>query len=336
MIVCIHVFEFVHLKKITQMALEGSHDSRILIVASGGKFLPDSHAVSAFITDKFAEKQCMGGHTWRYVDVATKAYYWGEFVKSYRWRTDHDAHIRATWKTLAADLYRKTLCSWRAKPKLPLGVNIQIWNKWKEIWSSSQWQNKSEKAKNNRNTEPEGPGTGVVKHIGGSRCFIQHSIKMREELGRDASAYELFKMTHQKKDGTWVDARSKALDAEMNAQFLEATQLDADFESPHNPTPEVQNELYILAVGGVKKRKLYGVGSQAEVLYPEAMSGRATHTRANSMDVAAAKAEAAAATSKVEELTRELTSLRQQVRYLMEHALIDPQATSYDDDSTQP
>ncbi|XP_075511127.1 uncharacterized protein LOC142546994 isoform X1 [Primulina tabacum] len=199
MIVYIHVFEFVNLKKINQMASEGSHDSRILIVASGGKFLPDSHAVSAFITDKFAEKQCMGGHTWRYVDAATKAYYWGEFVKSYRWRPDHDAHIRATWKTLAADQYRKTLCSWRTKPKLPLGVNIQIWNKWKEIWSSSEWQNKSEKAKNNRNTEPEGPGIGVVKHIGGSRCFVQHSIKMREELGRDASAYELFKMMHKNK-----------------------------------------------------------------------------------------------------------------------------------------
>ncbi|XP_073015789.1 uncharacterized protein [Primulina eburnea] len=149
-------------------------------------------------------------------------------------------------------------------------------------------------------------------------------------------------MMHQKNDGTWVDARSKALDAEMNARFLEASQLDADCESPQNPTPEFQNELYILAVGGVNKRKLYGVGSQVEVLYPEAMSGHATHTRANYMDVAAAKAEAAAATSKVEELTRELTSLRQQVRYLMEHALIDPQSTSsssardYDDDSTQP
>ncbi|XP_075494464.1 uncharacterized protein LOC142532040 [Primulina tabacum] len=324
------------------MASEGSHDSRILIVASGGKFLPDSHAVSAFITDKFAEKQCMGSHTWRYVDAATKAYYWGEFVKSYHWRPDHDAHIRATWKTLAADQYRKTLCSWHTKPKLPLGVNIQIWNKWKEIWSSSQWQNKSEKAKTNRNTEPEGPGIGVIKHIGGSRCFIQHSIKMREDLSRDASAYELFKMMHQKKDGTWVDARSKALDAQMNARFLEASQLDADCESPQNPTPKVQNELYILAVGGVKKRKLYGVGSQAEVLYPEAISGRATHTRANSMDVAAPKAEDAAATSKVEELRRDLTSLRQQVRYLMEHALIDPQSISsssardYDDDSTQP
>ncbi|XP_073127256.1 uncharacterized protein [Henckelia pumila] len=167
---------------------------------------------------------------------------------------------------------------------------------------------------------------------------------MREELGRDASAYELFKKLHQKKDGTWVDARSKAVDDEMNVRFLEASQPDADDSgSIQNPTFEVQNEMYILAVGGVRKKRLYGIGSQAEVLYPEAMSGRATRTRTNSsMDVAAAKAEAAAANSRVQELTKELTTLQQQVRYLMEHALIDPNsapfssAREYDDDSTQP
>ncbi|XP_073137087.1 uncharacterized protein [Henckelia pumila] len=325
------------------MASEGSHDSRILIVASGRKFLPDSHKVSAFITDKFAKKQCMGGYTWRFVDTAMKAYYWGEFVKTYRWRPDHDAHIKDMWKSLVANQYRKTLCNWQTKLNPPLGVNLQVWNNWKEIWRSSEWQNKSDKAKKNRNTEPEGPGTGVVKHIEGSHCFIEHSIKMREELGRDASAYELFKTLHQKKDGTWVDARSKAVDDEMNARFLEASQHDADGGSTQNPTPDFQNEVYILAVGGAKKRKVYGIGSQAELLYPEAMSGRATRTRTNlSMEVAAAKAEAAAATSKVEELTKELTSLQKQVRYLMEHALIDPHSIhsssfrDYDDDSTHP
>ncbi|XP_073136026.1 uncharacterized protein [Henckelia pumila] len=167
---------------------------------------------------------------------------------------------------------------------------------------------------------------------------------MREELGRDASAYELFKKLHQKKDGTWVDARSKTVDDEMNARFLEASQPnDDDSGSVQIPSIEDQNEMYILAVE-VKKKRLYGLGSQAEVLYPEAMSGHATRTRTNSsMDVAAAKAEAAAATSRVEELTKELTTLQQQVRYLMEHALIDPQSAPFssarhddDDDVTQP
>lgn len=61
--------------------------------------------------------------------------------------------------------------------------------------------------------------------------------------------------------------------------------------------------MYVLAVSGVKKSKQYGIGSQAEVLYPEAMSGHATRTRTNSsINVAAAKAEVAAAASRVEEL----------------------------------
>ncbi|XP_073121266.1 uncharacterized protein [Henckelia pumila] len=322
------------------MTSEHSRDSRILIVASGGKFLPNSHSISAYITKTFTKKQCKEGHTWRYVNVETKTYYWEKFVKKYRWDLDHDVHIRETWKTLAADLYRKTICNWRAKSQPPIGVNLQIWNKWKDIWSTSKWQEKSNKAKKNRNTEPEGPGTGLVKHTGGSRCFVEHSIKMREELNCDTTAYELFKKLHQKKDSTWVDAKSNAVDDKMNERLLEASQPDVDGGLPQTPTLESINEMYIQAAGGVKRNRLYGIGSQAFVTYYDVMSKRGPHARtSSSADVVAARAEAAASNSKVKELTQELINLQEHVKYLTEHVLINPRSHPSsivcDDDTTQ-
>ncbi|XP_073019165.1 uncharacterized protein [Primulina eburnea] len=80
-------------------------------------------------------------------------------------------------------------------------------------------------------------------------------------------------MTHESKNGTFVDARSQDINDKMNARFEEASQPTFEDGLPQTPTAEAIDNMYFDVVGGVKKKRLYGIGSQEYVTYPDAMSG---------------------------------------------------------------
>lgn len=303
----------------------------------GGKFLPHSHKVSAYITDKFAELQCLQGHTWKFVDEKTRDFYWKEFEKNYRWAPRLDADVKKTWNALVADLYKKTLCNWRRKPQPPQRVDADVWEQWQTVWSTPKWKQKSDCGKLNRCGEPAGLGTGLSKHIGGSRSYVEHAIQLSADLKGKGTSWDLFKKTHEKKDGTFVDVRSHSINEKMNVRFDEASQPTTEDGLPKTPTTEAIDNMYLEVVGGVKKKRLYGIGSQAFVTFPDAMSGyagRAAHTSsctAIACTDAAATAEAAAVSKRYEALTKdnealrqELNVLRQQVRHLTRNVLVHP------------
>ncbi|XP_073155584.1 uncharacterized protein [Henckelia pumila] len=263
----------------------------------GGKFLPYSHKISAYITKKFAELQCLQGHSWKYVDKETRDLYWKSFKEKYYWDTLLDADVKKTWNALVADLYKKTLCNWRKKPQPPQGVDPDVWEHWQTVWSTPEWKQKSVCGKRNRCSEPAGLGTGLSKHIGGSRSYVEHAMQLRADLEHKGMCWELFKKTHEKKDGTFVDARSQAINEKMNAKFVEASQLTNEDGLPQIPTGEAIDNMYMEVVGGVTKKRLYGIGSQAYVTFPEAMSGHAGRAASRSSSTAIADATARADTA---------------------------------------
>lgn len=322
----------------------------------GRKFLPHSHKVSAYITDKFAELQCLQGNTWKSVDEETRDFYWKEFKKNYRWDPRLDADVKKTWNALVADLYKKTLCNWRRKPQPPRRVDANVWEHWQTVWSRPEWKNKSVCGKRNRCSEPAGLGTGISKHIGGSRSYVEHAIQLSADLKGKGTSWDLFKKTHEKKDGTFVDARSHSINEKMIVGFEEASQPTTNDGQSQTPSIEVIDNMYFEVVGGVKKKRLYGIGSQAYVTFPDAMSGhagRAARTSSSSAnanaiartDAAAATAEAAAVSARCEALTKdnealrqEIDVLRQQVRHLTRNVLVQPPSSPslIDDDRILP
>ncbi|KAM3308910.1 hypothetical protein P3S67_010654 [Capsicum chacoense] len=102
--------------------------------------------------------------------------------------------------------------------------------------------------------ETGGLGTGPSKHTGGNRT-------------RELNSWEIFKKLHQKKNGSFVDAKSKSINDKMKAVIATA------LLGPSDDSSEGQelniNRMYFDVVGGAKKQCVYGLGSQASTLYKE-------------------------------------------------------------------
>nr|GMD70569.1 protein suppressor of K(+) transport growth defect 1 [Ipomoea batatas] len=109
-------------------------------------------------------------------------------------------------------------------------------------------------------SEVEGPGTGCSKHTGGSRSAIEHYHKLRDELQKEPNLFECFEQMHKKKDGMFVDERSKRIAEEIQAHHDAATQeAEGSTESPNID----MSQLYVDVVGGIKKQRIYGLGTKS-------------------------------------------------------------------------
>ncbi|XP_073309328.1 uncharacterized protein [Primulina huaijiensis] len=167
---------------------------------------------------------------------------------------------------------------------------------------------KLEIAKNNRNSEVAGTGTGVTKHTAGSRSIIEHTLKLEADLKRKIDCWEVFRITHRHEDGTFVDARSQAIDDNMTTRISEISQATTEGEEPHTPSQEAINDIYYEVVGEMKKRCIYGLGSQAKVAFPHATSASTGRVRPSSscVEIQELRAENADLKTRVTELEEKM------------------------------
>ncbi|XP_073015623.1 uncharacterized protein [Primulina eburnea] len=178
-------------------------------------------------------------------------------------------------------------------------LKIYTWQPGKEEQFKSTW---------NLNSEVAGTGTGVTKHTAGSRSIIEHTLKLEADLKRKIDCWEVFRITHHHKDGTFVDARSQAIDDNMTTRISEISQATTEGEEPHTPSHDAINDIYYEVVGGMKKRCIYGLGSQAKVAFPHATStstGR-VHPSNSCVEIQELRAENADLKTRVNELEEKM------------------------------
>ncbi|XP_059301670.1 uncharacterized protein LOC132053599 [Lycium ferocissimum] len=242
-----------------------STSSRLVISVVGEKFVPNGHSISKSITETFKERQDATGYSWKDVSESTRKFYWHEFVKLYQWNPSETTVIEHTWGKVASTLYSKKLHRWRKRPR-PTFVPEDVWESWKTYWASDKWLEKSRIATQNRRSETGGPGTGPSKHTGGSKSTVEHTIKLAIDLRRPANSWDVFKKLHKRKDDSFVDPKSKSINDEMEARVAAAI-------SSSDDSQEVQeldiNHIYLDVVGGEKKRRVYGLSSQALTMYKD-------------------------------------------------------------------
>ncbi|MCD9645368.1 hypothetical protein HAX54_034224 [Datura stramonium] len=117
---------------------------------------------------------------------------------------------------------------------------------WHEFMKLYQW-NPTENAIKRPNFVPDetgGPGTGPSKHTGGSRSTVEHAIKLAIELRRPANSWDIFKKLHKRKDGSFVDTKSKCINDKMEA-IVAATILNSSDDSQELQEHEI-NRLYLM------------------------------------------------------------------------------------------
>ncbi|KAH0681570.1 hypothetical protein KY284_022655 [Solanum tuberosum] len=243
---------------------------RLVISVVAEKFVPNGHSILKTITETFKERQDATGYSWK--------------DKSYQWNPTENSIMERTWNKVASTLYSKKMYIWRKGTVKPNFVLEDIWRSWKTHWASDEWMDKSRIATRNRCSETGGLGTGPSKHTGGSRSTVEHTIKLAVELRRPPNSWDIFKKLHKRKDGSFVDAKSKCINDKMEVVLATAISSSSDYSQ------EVQeldiNRLYFDVVGGEKNRRVYSLGSQGLALYQDQNSVTSRNLHAVSDDVA--------------------------------------------------
>nr|GMD32818.1 uncharacterized protein LOC109146588 [Ipomoea batatas]GMD32820.1 uncharacterized protein LOC109146588 [Ipomoea batatas] len=117
----------------------------------------------------------------------------------------------------------------------PACIHEDKWRIWEAYWDRPDVKAKSEQQRKNRMSE-------------------------RDELQKEHNLFECFEHMHKKKNGAFVDERSKKIVEEIQARHDAAMQ---EVEGSTEPPVINMSQLYVDVVGGVKKQCIYGLGTKA-------------------------------------------------------------------------
>ncbi|GKE65033.1 PDR ABC-type transporter family protein [Tanacetum coccineum] len=135
------------------------------------------------------------------------------------------------------------------------------------------WDTPEYKGKRETNSQNRLKGDGPSSHTRGSISYREYAKKLislrnlETTLKRPPNHFELFVYTHTKNHDkeTFIDKKAKTINDNV-LRLREAHEANhAEGESSQMVN---ESALYYEAVRGVKKRNVYGLGSQAFVYYP--------------------------------------------------------------------
>ncbi|XP_057777946.1 uncharacterized protein LOC130996665 [Salvia miltiorrhiza] len=111
-------------------------------------------------------------------------------------------------------------------------------------------------------SEPDGVGTGIIKHRGGSRCALDYAMEMAKEKGVTVEEVQLdvFERFHVTKSGDYTDGKFRAIAMKVNERIETLSQPVPGADE----VPEVdRNEIFKSLIQPSKKKRLFGAGSLA-------------------------------------------------------------------------
>ncbi|XP_057793080.1 uncharacterized protein LOC131009685 [Salvia miltiorrhiza] len=139
-------------------------------------------------TKAFKRVDNPGGYTWRLTPPDVKELYYAELQKEFSWSPADELEVRAMWEVKASKRYSDMMSDYKRKLRAhtdagremdrPVWMSAEFWTGLKAYWSQEAVQAVSERARANRMSEPDGPGTGISRHVGGSRStrVLQQSL----------------------------------------------------------------------------------------------------------------------------------------------------------------
>ncbi|XP_061352531.1 uncharacterized protein LOC133297410 [Gastrolobium bilobum] len=180
-----------------------------------------------------------------------------KFLQKYKCLPHDENMMKKTFDSKASTLLSHHLHRIRNGQEKDTWIKDDAFANIKEIWSSDEWQKKSQKNKQNRACF-EG-----ASHVGGSIPFSEHKKRLMEDPAIDPNSVDwlLYEMMHiVKKDGSWTSQRSK----EVADKFFERRNEHDMVIGNDASTGQSDNELFLQTVGGMsKKGRIFGLDSEA-------------------------------------------------------------------------
>ncbi|XP_037495417.1 uncharacterized protein LOC119370733 [Jatropha curcas] len=169
--------------------------------------------------------------------------------------------LKVAWEKICADRYADFTYRMRRSGKKQRCVSQEIWESWQKAWEDPAFKRKREMFAQNRRSETGGDGAGPSRHTGGSISAIETARLLAKELGREPTPI---------REPTPMENYTTARERIVTSQ--------TDESEAESRIDEVA--LYLEAVGGEKKSKVYGIGSQASQFYTRSAAHASTASAA--------------------------------------------------------
>ncbi|XP_049410558.1 uncharacterized protein LOC125873731 [Solanum stenotomum] len=251
-----------HTSRVAECESNSSHTRTLVFLTSAG--LEPSQICSSFISKSFKSDVDPNGINWKGVSTDVRNGYFGEFKKKFYWDVSiSENEVKRHWMVKAALKYRNFISKIKKERVRPGYVPENVWERWMQLWGSEKCIKKSEINSKNRRGGHE---TVVETHTGGSISIGEHRRKLAIENGRDPTPIELHLHVHTHgHDGkSFVGERSRIVHEKYEEILRNNTVSQTDID---------QREAYYQAAGGEKKRRIYGLGSEAKNYYGQNLCG---------------------------------------------------------------
>ncbi|KAH6805024.1 hypothetical protein C2S51_029855 [Perilla frutescens var. frutescens] len=196
---------------------------QVLLVDEGFVFidaLMDHEKIVSTCKTIFKRIENPTGFSWKLTPDNIKAKYFDEFRKYFAWPPKWETEVYQVWEAKACVRYFGWLNDMKKKRNngKPLWINLETWNGLCSYWDTPEVIDRSTKARQNRMSEPDGPGTGISKHRSGSRPIRRLVEEMATEKGisHTQCVYETFHSIHVKKDRTYLTPKDAKIDDRVN------------------------------------------------------------------------------------------------------------------------
>ncbi|XP_068474617.1 uncharacterized protein [Phaseolus vulgaris] len=216
---------------------------------------------SQAITFIIKQQYCQPWLTWGSMTDEDREIFFKRFKKKVCWKPEHEERIKKNFHSKAAHRLSEMFMEARKNGKKPIWMFDDVWTSLLSQWNSPDFRSKCSQNQKNRTSD-----TGGSLHTGGSISTHEHAIRMAKQLGRPVYIDEVFMQTHiQKSSGEFVDERSRRTHEEFQSRLSQVRSEVASGSSPIDSAEEdrIRLESWLLAAGGKKKGRIYGVGDLA-------------------------------------------------------------------------
>ncbi|KAJ1415044.1 Transposase-associated domain [Sesbania bispinosa] len=210
----------------------------------------------------------------------------------FKWLEQDEDKIRKCFNSRGSLAYKNAMFKVRKVEDKGEWIGQDLLDQLRAKWEAEDWQQKSIKNKENRLAQD-----GHNVHSAGSLSTREHAKRMRKEMDKEPTCFELYERFHRPKGkpNEWHNEKQGKI-----AEMYQSQIVEKQSQSGEGSSQQSANSIYLEIVGGInKKERIFGLGSQATTLKNSSTSQSISTDGASSGEVATMKA-------KIDALTAEL------------------------------
>ncbi|XP_010508145.1 PREDICTED: uncharacterized protein LOC104769334 [Camelina sativa] len=212
------------------------------------------------ITRVFTNKFDGPFYNWSCVPPDRRERYFLEFAKTHTWDPLITGTVQQYFYDICQRRMKNMVSDVRTSRVQPKWIEGDLWKVMVAQWETEEAQERSRIYSKARMSDRNGLGPHM--HLSGPTSYQQVKQGLEEKLGRPVSLGEVFKETHTKPDGTYVDRKAEKIFTtyEKNLQ-AKLSEIESDPSQVHELTAEDYTAIFLQSTEKDSRGNIFGLGS---------------------------------------------------------------------------